>query len=274
MFLIFDSRYLASVKAYCFQYPLETIEITSYLQLIAEGNTDDKRSGRLYLYFEEEEIKALIFFNNKGIMHFSNYSEKLYSKVDFLKTIHRESPKYVRGKLDEVDRLFYFLQRALKDFSFKTIDLMLYKKNNNRESFDSNIVAADGVDWQKNANFLIEVENYFRSDPLSINYLRQKLKQSKQVDFYFAYREDKILAQIIGEYSNYCYGVIGGLYVNKEARRRGLAKSLLNAAISRYKENNLVPLLYVAGDNQAAIALYQQCGFVKTMEMMEMMVSL
>ncbi len=273
MFLAFDNSLLSSVKAYCFQHPYETIEISHYLMLIDKDELSLKRNGRLYLYLEDEEIKALIFFNNKGVMYFSNHSEQLYKKVDFLKTIHREAPKLVKGSFAEVDKLFYFLQRALKTFSFCPCLLMEYQAET-KKLFSPYVMSGSKVNWQENGNFLIEVEKFFRKDALSINYLRQKLLSENEIDFYQVYYDQQLKAQLIGEFSNYRYGILGGIYVDQKYRRKGIAQTLILAGVEEYAKRNLKSLLYVAKDNKKAINLYRKIGFVEVMDGMEMTVSL
>ncbi len=270
LFIPFDRRFISSVKAYCFQHPLETIAISSFLLCLERQEANCQPDARLYLYFEEDEIKALIFFSEKGVMHISNHSENLYAKVDFLKTIHKEKPKLVKGMNAEVDRLFYFLQRALKSFEFYPSYLMQYKGQKQGRKSD-NIKLSQIVDWQKNSSFLLAVENFFRADALSINYLKQKTQKAKDIDFYYVYAsEDRVLGQIIGEMSSFCYGILAALFVASSERRKGVAKELLLAGIEHYLAMNITPLLYVARDNKEALALYQKLGFETVAETLEM----
>ena len=56
--------------------------------------------------------------------------------------------------------------------------------------------------------------------------------------------------------------VINAVYVSKAARRRGLAKALVDAAISAARDTGFIQLeLFVAAENAPAINLYRAAGF-------------
>jgi len=56
-------------------------------------------------------------------------------------------------------------------------------------------------------------------------------------------------------------GRIVRLYVDPAARRRGLARGLLEAATAEAREHGLQPVLNVMADGHAAIALYERSGW-------------
>ncbi len=275
MFLHLDESWISAAKAYCYQYPLETLEISYYLmhreRLQQYG---DNRNGRLYGYCDGDHLTALLLFNDKGVMYISDHSERLFEKVDFLKTIHRERPQLIRGTEKQVDRVFYFLQRALKHFVLTPTLLMSGEAVAARPN-DADIVPGKAIDWHSHAAFLVEVEKAFRDRPLTINNLRQKLYDQKNVDFYGVYqRNGAPLGQVIGEYSTWQHGIIGGLYVLPQHRHKGLAEQLMATALSRYKSNGIAPLLYVVADNEAALALYEKIGFTALRAMKDLKIEL
>ncbi len=275
MFLYLDESWISAAKAYCYQYPLETLEISYYLMNRAQlQQSGDNRNGRLYGYCEGDQLTALLLFNDKGIMYISNQSKRLFEKVDFLKTIHREKPRLIRGTEGQVDRVFYFLQRVLKHFKFVSTYLMAAKIDSAAPKND-NIAAGAAIDWHSHAAFLVEVEKAFRDRPLTINNLRQKLYDQRNVDFYSVYQQDgRPLGQVIGEFSTWQYGVIGGLYTSPQYRAKGLAKQLMNSAVARYSAAALTPLLYVVVENKAALALYKKIGFVELQTMKDLTIQL
>ncbi len=277
MFLRLDDNWMSAAKAYCYQYPLETLEISYYLmrraQLAAAG---DKRNGRLYGYLVDEQLTALLFFNDKGIMYISNQSPELFAKVDFLKAIRRENPMLIRGRKEQVERVFYFLQRALKQFKFAET-LLLAAPNAMPSGEQSAIVAANTIDWQRHAPFLVAVEKQFRNRPLIMNNLRNRLNGATalNLDFYSVYcAGERPIGQVVGEFSTWQYGIIGGLYVSPERRRSQLGSSLLAHAVKQYGARNLAALLYVAADNAAALALYDKLGFKLLLKTMDLTIAL
>ena len=56
-------------------------------------------------------------------------------------------------------------------------------------------------------------------------------------------------------------GGIARLFVAPAARRRGLARSLLEAAVASAKERGLRPVLDVVDDSRAAVAVYERSGW-------------
>ncbi len=274
MFLQLEESWISAAKAYCFQYPLETLEISYYLinrqALAANG---DKRNGRLYGYIENDQLSSLVLFNDKGVMYISNHAAKLFEKVDFLKTIRRENPTLVRGTRQQVDRVFYFLQRALKQF--KITATLLMACNQHVDQVTPAIVPAQTIDWQRNAAFLVEVEKQFRDRPLILNNLRQKLHNAVNLDFYSAYQIDGVpVGQVVGEFSTWRYGVIGGLYVLPKCRNKQYGEALMRHAAAQYRDKKLTPIFYVVADNQVALALYKKMGFHTQLETMDLSIAL
>ncbi len=276
LFLRLEEHWISAAKAYCYQYPLETLEISYYLMnrqtLI---NSADKRNGRLYGYFDDEQLLALVLFNDKGIMYISNHADKLFDKVDFLKTIRRENPTLVRGTRQQVDRVFYFLQRALKQF--KIVPTLLMGDNDSTANSEpaQSIVAANTIDWQRHAGFLVEVEKQFRDRPMILNNLRQKLNNATNLDFYSVYQIDNApLGQVVGEFSTWQYGIIGGLYISPKYRAKQYGEALMRHAAANYRAQNLKSLLYVVAQNSAAIALYKKMGYRVLLETMDLSIAL
>lgn len=278
LFIQLTEKWLSAAKAYCFAHPLETIEISYYLMHYQKLKTRaDKRFGRLYGYVEDDQLVGLILFNNKGVMYISNQSAAIYEKVDFLKAIHREKPTLIKGSYQQVDKVFYFLQRALKSFDFTTSVMMIYQMDHMGKQItdNPNIVNASSLDWRLQSQFMFEVEQNFRHQPMIINQLRNKLSLADGFDFYNFYTvEGRIVAQLIGEISTWAYGVLGGLYTTPKVRGKGYARQMMQHGIERYLNMRRQPLLYVAKDNDAALRLYEQLGFKVIADTMEMTIAL
>ncbi len=276
MFLRLDESWTSAAKAYCYQYPLETLEISYYLMNRAElAVSGDKRNGRLYGCIVDDQLSALLLFNDKGVMYISNQDAGLFERVDFLKTIRRESPTLVRGTERQVERVFYFLQRALKHFKFAPTLLMAAPRHLTTVK-NCAIVEAGEVDWQRHAPFLVAVEKQFRNRPLIMNNLRNRLNGSSalNLDFYSVYCvADVPLGQVVGEFSTWRYGLIGGLYVLPQHRQENLGGALLEHAVEQYAARNLNALLYVVANNTAAIALYEKLGFTTVQKMLDLTIA-
>lgn len=277
MFLRLDESWISAAKAYCYQHPLETLEISYYLMNranLAAGR--DKRNGRLYGYIVDNQLAALLLFNDKGVLYISNQDAGLFERVDFLKAIRRENPTLVRGTKQQVERVFYLLQRALKQFKFVPTLLMAAPHHLTNEPLSA-IVEAGDIDWQRHAPFLVKVEKQFRNRPLIMNNLRNRLNGNSalNLDFYSIYHSDNVpLGQVVGEFSTWQYGLIGGLYVLPNHRNKALGSILLKHAVARYQTHNLQSLLYVVADNSDAIALYQKLGFTTVLQTLDLTIVL
>ncbi len=275
MFLQLDETWLSAAKAYCYQHPLETLEISYFvMHHSALSTSGDKRNGRLYGYLEADQLQALLLFNDKGVLYISNQTDQLFEKVDFLKALHREKPCLVRGTEQQVARVFYFLQRALKQFEW--VPTLLMGATRPLTALDAApIVPAKTIDWRRHAAFLVQVESHFRHRALILNNLRRRLNEATSFDFYSVYCAGAApLGQVIGEFSTWQYGVIGGLFVAPPERKKGIATALIADAAAQYAARQLKPLLYVDARNQAAQALYHKMGFQVLLQTMDLSIAL
>ena len=209
MLVQFNHQWLEAVWRYCHRHPYETLEVTYYLMRFRMGSQPvSKRDGNLYLSVEGESVNGIAFFNIKGVLFISFETEAIFKKVDFLKAIHREQPKQIRGQRQQVERVFQFLHRILKDFSFHNMQVMALPtaKSQRRDRGDValgyDLIDAHEVDWLKNGKFLMAVEQHFRAHTLTINNLRHKIHQRQEFEFYWALlSEDVVVGQIIGEFA-------------------------------------------------------------------------
>lgn len=287
MFIQFNREWLETLWQYCHRHPFDTLEVTYFLTRYRLGTTPvSKRDGNLYISIEGDAVNGLAFFNQKGVLFISYETEDMFKKVDFLKTIHREQPRQVRGQKQQVERLFYFLQRILKDFSFHESLVMVkegalssqLQPDNHHQSAQyplPSLVDAHTVDWLVNAKFLLAVEQHFRAHTITINNLRHKIHQRQAFEFYRVLLDgDKAIAQVIGEFATDQMLVIGGVYVLPAYRKRGLGTLLCQEAIEQSKAMHKQPALYVAKQNIEAISLYKQLGFEEKAHMLDMGIKL
>jgi len=239
-----------------------------------------KRDGNLYLSVEGDTVNGIAFFNVKGVLFISYETEAIFQKVDFLKAIHREQPRQIRGQRQQVSRIFTFLQRILKDYAFHNMQVMALLDKSPTLSAPSipeglELVDAYTIDWLANGKFLLAVEQHFRAHTLTINNLRHKIHQRQEFEFYWVLSAaERVRAQIIAEFATDHTCVIGGLYVLPSERGHGLAKSLCLASIQEILRANKTPALYVADDNKEAIELYQRLGFTRQAEMLDLNIKL
>lgn len=280
MLIQFNHQWLEAVWQYCHRHAYETLEITYYLMRFRIGaSLSPKRDGNLYLSVDGDQINGVAFFNVKGVLFVSFETEDIFRKVDFLKTIHKEQPRLVRGQREQVDRLFRFLQRTLKDFGFHKMQLMVMgpKPNLSPVALEAGFTIADAhqVDWLKNGKFLLAVEQHFRAQTLTINNLRHKIHQRQEFDFYtLLLHQERAVGQVVGEFSTDAIALIGGLYIVPALRKLGLGRYLCLHALETIVAEGKQPALYVADDNLAAIDLYKQLGFVCERQMLDMSIKL
>lgn len=295
MLVQFTHQWLEAVWQYCHRHAYETLEVTYYLMRYRIGTqTAPKRDGNLYLSVDGDTINGIAFFNVKGVLFINYETEDLFKKVDFLKAIHREQPRQVRGQRQQVERLFTFLQRILKDFSFYKMQVMTlpqercqslreHQSSEQQSLPETSIVLPPGltlmdahqVDWLLNGKFLLAVEQKFRTHTLTINNLRHKIHQRQEFDFYkVLVQADRVVGQVVGEFSTAEVGLIGGLYIAPSARRQGLASALCREAIHSISSQEKIPALYVADDNVEAISLYRSLGFETQTQMLDLCIKL
>lgn len=300
MLQLLEPKWVEAVQAYCKNRPEETLEITYYMmQYQKDKSVTSKRDGKLYVSLNGEVVDGLAFFNVKGVMYISFSSDGMFKKVDFLKAIHKEQPVLIRGVKEQVERVFYFLQRVLKDFNFTPTQLMVFKptslSNSDleqdginqiheplpyfqeafQEDADIAIVPAHKVDWLIHAKFLMAAEQHFRTQTLTLNNLRHKIHNRVDFDFYhIATHYGQVVGQLICEFSTDDYAILGGLFVKQSFRNQGYASVLCKTAAAQICAMGKTPALYVATGNLSAIALYQKLGFVVANGTMDLSIKL
>lgn len=79
---------------------------------------------------------------------------------------------------------------------------------------------------------------------------------------YLVAEEETVFLGYVGYWLHEDTSEIVTLYVNEEHRQKGIGKALMEAVFKELKRTNITTLtLEVSEHNDAALRLYQQCGF-------------
>ena len=103
-----------------------------------------------------------------------------------------------------------------------------------------------------------------RAEDLYATWITKDVEGRADIVLVAASEADEPLGYITGHLDHACrQGQIGLVGVSSQARRRGIGKSLVLAAMDWFRAQG-VPMVTVVtqGDNRAAQRLYQQCGFL------------
>lgn len=84
---------------------------------------------------------------------------------------------------------------------------------------------------------------------------REEFIQLRDRDMLWGYYEENMLQGFIGIHAE---GALGILHVIKEYRKKGIATHLLNHAISKAKEQDLIPYAQIELENHGSFALHEK----------------
>lgn len=220
--------------------------------------------GTYFGYYLDDYLQGIFLFTNKNSLVFYYSNKAVLKKVGVLLEIKKRKPKYIKGISEQVEELYGIIHKTVDLEKSNLCYFMSLNDFEVREFVQSdNIKSISEYKGIKNIEFFVEVENKFDRNYYSINDLRKKLVDSLDQDYLVYDLEDKIVGQGLIEKKNSYFAQIGGLYVQSSIRRRGIGKEILGRILEKVHEKNLTPILIVKKDNQNAIALYKDYGFVE-----------
>lgn len=253
-------KYIGENPEYCNDI-MNVFEENSHL-LNIKNNNKRLLGGTYFGFYSNNILEGIFLFTNKNSLVFHYRNKSVLKKVGVLLEIKRRKPRYIKGESSQVEDLFSIIHKTVDVENLNNCLFMTRKKINVSDRVSSfKVYPISRINEIKNIDFFVEVENHFNRNYYSINDLRKKLVESKDEDYLVYENEVGIVAQGLIEKKNSRFAQIGGLYVQREYRRNGIARSILEGLINCISKTDLDPCLIVRKDNKNAVMLYEEYGF-------------
>jgi ribosomal protein S18 acetylase RimI-like enzyme len=222
------------------------------------------QGGTYFGYYREDALQGLFLFTNKNSLVFYYSNRSVLNKVGVLLEIKKRKPKYIKGVSEQVDDLYKIIHKTV-DLDKSNLCYFMSLNDCNKDSLEinDNIKSINEYKEIKNIDFFVEVENKFDRNYYSINDLRKKLVDSRDTNYLVYSSNDRIVGQGLIEKQNSYFAQIGGLYVQTSMRGKGIGKEILARILEKLCDKEITPILIVKKDNDNAIALYRNYGFVE-----------
>lgn len=248
------------VKAYLNNYYDETIYFRKPMESLDFG----ENVGNLYGYIQGNELVGVFYFTNKNslIVHYSD--SVVLGNLNLLKAIKHYRPKFIKGERSVIEGIYRVICRTLESVHEDDSLLMKYTGDvpvQKTEIPYEWINAASGDVFQE-LRFFINVENQFGRNVKSINDISKELREMlKQQKYYLVKSPQGIIAQGLIEEETKEIGIIGGIYVEPAYRKKGIGEAISAKLTNQLFERHKEALLFVMGNNQNAIHLYEKIGY-------------
>ncbi|MDM8534713.1 GNAT family N-acetyltransferase, partial [Clostridiaceae bacterium HSG29] len=199
-------------------------------------------------------------FSNNNILHLSFVDDSVLKKVDLLRAIKFYRPVIIKGKKDNLEKIIKLFEKSI--LKIKTNDFYIMKYSGEKIESDCMTDKIDIECINNSFEFLVNVEKAFDRNPKLLNDIRTKNLKKYNLNEYFAFTDDnRIIAQGMLENKGKNNIVIGGIYTDKNYRKRGYARKIVEKLVKEVINNNKIPILLVKKDNENAINLYKNIGF-------------
>lgn len=265
-FLQIDHNRVSEIIAYIQAHGREARGF--YYGLKQDGQEWCVRSGSTFFGFDIDGIlHAVVLFSATGVMTCHVDSEAIYKKLDFLKVMRKFKPTLIKSNLKTLEKIQMVLSRVAVCEEIErcllmetTCDLFVPDR-----SAHGMIVDAALIDIHDAVPFLLEVERAFGRNPLSVNQLKEKVEGMDNYVYYVD--ERKIMGQAAIEYTAEDHAQLGGVYIRKDYRSRGIGRRVTSVMTQRMLDRGLRVSLLVYKDNLPAVRMYQNLGYQTTCEL-------
>jgi GNAT superfamily N-acetyltransferase len=236
-----------------------------YLSLDFSRNFNEskytKKAGDFYGYIKDDRLLGVFVFSNNNILHLSFIDRDVLKKVDLFRAIKHYKPKIIKGKKENLDDVINLVEKSISKIKVNDYYIMKYNSNecvNHLSDFvNSGLI-------NSSFEFLVNVEKEFDRNPKLLNDIKLKILTKYEADEYFAYTSDgKIIAQGMLENEGNKHIIIGGIYIDKNFRKKGYGQQIVEVLVSEVIKKNKIPILLVKKDNEKAINLYNKIGFIE-----------
>lgn len=260
---------LNGIKAYVQSYDEETV----YLKKIVEEFESGESKGNFYGEMSDGCLKGLFYFSPKKVLAFHFCDPCVLGSLGVLKAIKLHKPQYIKGPLEQVEKLYQTVCRAIKEAKLTESSLMIFEGENIPKCRGNQYQLLDGMapsdennqflqNLLQDLKFFIEVERHFGRPVKAINDILKDFKTMLKLKNYVLYLDDSnIIAQGIIEEEGETLSIIGGIYVSEKYRSKGLGCDITVLLTKRVTERNRRAALFVAKGNEPAIGLYEKIGY-------------
>lgn len=220
-----------------------------------------KKAGDFYGYIKGDKLLGVFVFSNNNILHLSFIDRDVLKKVDLLRAIKYYKPKIIKGKKENLDDVINLVEKSITQI--KVNDYYIMKYNNHEcDNHSSDFINSELIN--SSFEFLVNVEKEFDRNPKLLNDIKLKILTKYESNEYFAYtKEGRIIAQGMLENEGNKHIIIGGIYIDKNFRKKGYGQQIVEILVSEVIRKNKMPILLVKKDNQKAINLYNKIGFIE-----------
>lgn len=272
-----DTLLIKTVDTYLKRHYWNIASFYQIFKLNQEGDLLQIKEGfEVYICSENIEIIGLVASCGGGITLVHFLDERVMNKYSLLKTLLALRPTCLKGDPRSVEMAKKILEKSTLDVVDESYTWMAYEfqgsveekrqelltqlEDYGREGLE--IQTARDLDFQSLIPFLIEVEKCFNRNPLSINQLKKKMNDRVEMDAYLlASWKGAVVGQGLLEYALPNHKLLGGIYVAKSHRRRGLARLMTSSLVQVVLELDKGPALTVEVGNEGALKLYESLGF-------------
>lgn len=227
-----------------------------------------KKNNVFYAYKINMKIKGLFLFNSANVLFPFISVEDINKKVDFLRIIRKHKPIMIKGESKSVSIIWKIIFRSLKKYDYFECLLM---KNTSFKAYDLEKLSYEESNDDLSENelndslkFLIDVEKEFNVNALSINRIKNKIREKIDDSSYVFIKKDfRIVAQGVIEFNFKNISIIGGIYTDKKYRNRGYASTITKVLVNKSIKSNQISYLTVLKNNKDAINIYNKLNFKK-----------
>ncbi len=211
----------------------------------------------LYGHFSGEDLTGVFRFADSGAMQCVIADEQIFGKVDLFRLIRQKMPHVIRGPKESIMPLVGLLGKTLISHHPRDNHLMAYRGPAIVGLWpgDEGLINGDQL-------FFLEAEKAFERNFLSVNELMRLRERALETRDLLCLRDKgRIVAQGMIEHEALDFCLLGGIYVTPDYRGRGLGRMTTSELVAEVQRREKEPLLFVYGDNEPALGLYETLGF-------------
>ena len=229
-----------------------------------EQSLDGTFMGAFYGFFIEGHLSGLLCFltTNALVIHFEN--PKILGHFSVLQTIKMHQPRFIKGLSIHIDAIERILYKSVASMTSTHVQLMRC------DALDKIPLTLDGfalVSLYENRlsqslKFFIEVEQFFGRQVFAVNDIVKNIRRCLEKGHaLIAYKEDSIIGQGIVEEETEDFAIIGGIYVAKEHRKKGIGTAITLALTDQCLQKKRSVYLFVKNNNHEARHIYASIGY-------------
>lgn len=262
MFGKLEATDIELIEAYMAKYLQEAIYLAQPVALFKAGVLQ----GALYGYIDEQSLVGLFYFSNKRSLMLHYADEIVLKNLSLLKAFNHYKPKYIKGLKRNMDGFYQVICRTVKGLKEDESFLMAYTGVGPEERLVPykmlETYSHETKHLFSDMTFFMRVEQHFGKNATTVHDIqKQLLERLKQQQYCLLYDEDMFVAQGFIEEETDHLGIIGGIYVLKTYRRKGLGEAISSKLTHTLRSRDKKAFLFVLRKNTEAIELYEKIGY-------------